>query len=188
MASDIIYFTHSLIPCAGQPPTEMSFGREGSTRNYKRNNEFILGIENNYSIKIFFKSNNVILEDIKIFDLSLVIRNVLSLTINNIRTAYNLSTLTSFTIFLVNHNKNYQYLSWFTKYDIEIFENHLPYIVNNNELIVDQFYYELFVNFKGYINSFVMIKNNNNAIFYLCNIDLNNAGVSFNSHMLKDKR
>ncbi len=154
---------------------------------YNENNEFILEYENNCSVIIFFKSNNIISDDMEIFNLSLFTKNILSITINNIKTAYNLSNLTSFTMFLVNHNHNYKYISWFTKYDIEFFENNLPYVVNNDELIIDKFFYELFINFKGYVSSFVMIKNQMNDVFYLCNIELNNVSNSINSQMIKNK-
>lgn len=142
---------------------------------------------NNCYIRIFFKSNNLISEDIKIFDISLILKNIMTLTIMNIRTIYNLNDSTNFTMFLANHNQNYKFISWFTNNEINNLEPR-PIRTNRGEFIVDSFYFELFINFKGYSNSFVILKSRMNKTFYLCNLDINNMGKFIENKFIKNKQ
>ncbi len=136
---------------------------------------------NNCYIRIFFKANNMVVEDIKIFNLSLIIKNVVTLSINKIKLNHHLSNLTSFTMFLSTHDQNYAGISWFTNDDIYSNEK-IPIRPNSGELIVDKFYFELFVSYKGYRNSFVILKTKMNDIFYLCNIDINHMKENINKN------
>ena len=136
-------------------------------------NEFNPKYGNNCYVRIFFKANNMVAEDIKIFNISLIIKNIVSSSMEKIREIHNLSSSTNFTIFLSTHDQNYSSISWFTNQDILMNEK-IPIKPNYGELIVDKFYFEIFVNYKGYRHSFVMLKTKINDIFYLCNIDINN--------------
>ncbi|MGL5617759.1 MAG: hypothetical protein ACRCWU_01735 [Metamycoplasmataceae bacterium] len=140
----------------------------------------------NCYIRIFFNSNNIIDQDIKIFNISVIMKNVLSLVISNVRTIYNLSTSTNFTMFLVNHNKEYKYISWFTSHDIDENENR-PKRMNRGELIVDRFYYDLFTSTKGYKHSFVALRAKRENNFFLCNIDINNMSDYIDKKIAIDK-
>jgi hypothetical protein len=62
---------------------------------------------NNCYVRIFFKTNNMVVEDIKIFNLSLIIKNIITLTIDKIRRNHMLSNSTNFTMYLSTHNQNY---------------------------------------------------------------------------------
>ncbi|MDK2819585.1 MAG: hypothetical protein KFW07_01990 [Mycoplasmataceae bacterium] len=142
---------------------------------------------NNCYIRIFFKSNNLISEDIKIFDISLILKNIMALAMINIRTIYNLNDSTNFTMFLANHNQNYKFISWFTNNEIDRLEPR-PIRANKGEFIVDSFYFELFINFKGYSNSFVILTSKMNNTFYLCNLDINNMGKFIENQSRKNKQ
>ncbi len=141
---------------------------------------------NNCYIRIFFKANNMVAEDIKIFNISLIVKNIVSSSIDKIRAIHNLSNLTNFLMFLSTHNQNYSSISWFTNEDIYMNEK-IPIRPNYGELIVDKFYFEIFVNYKGYRNSFVMLKTKINDIFYLCNIDINHMkeNIKIESNKIK---
>ncbi|MGL5205466.1 MAG: hypothetical protein ACRC7B_00935 [Metamycoplasmataceae bacterium] len=141
----------------------------------------------NCYIRIFFNSNNAIDQDIKIFNISIIMKNVISLVISNIRTIYNLSVSTNFTMFLVNHNKEYKYISWFTSHDIDENEDR-PNRMNRGELIVDRFYYDLFTNAKGYKHSFVALRGKRDNNFFLCNIDINNMSDYIDKKIVIDKQ
>ncbi|MGL5732818.1 MAG: hypothetical protein ACRCXE_02000 [Metamycoplasmataceae bacterium] len=140
----------------------------------------------NCYLRIFFNSNNKLDQDIKIFNISVIMKNVLSLVISNIRTIYNLSTSTNFTMFLVNHNKEYKYISWFTSHDIDVNEDR-PKRMNRGELIVDRFYYDLFTSTKGYKHSFVALRAKRDNNFFLCNIDINNMADYIDKKIVIDK-
>lgn len=143
-------------------------------------------IANNSHIRIFFKSDNVTSKDIRIFEIAVILKNIFSVVINNIRTIYNLSSSTNFTMFLSNHNKNYKFISWFTSNKIDENEKR-PIRVNRGELIVDKFYYELFVGTKGHKNSFAQLKSENNDTFFLSNIDINNMTGYIEEQISKNK-
>lgn len=141
---------------------------------------------NNCYIRIFFKSNNITSEDIKIFNTSIIIKNALSVVISNIKIIYNLTVTTNFTMFLTNYNKKYKYISWFTSHDIDEVEDR-PKRSNRGELIVDKFYYDLFVGLKGYRNSFVALRAKSDNNFFLCNIDINNMTEYIEEKIIKNK-
>ncbi|MGL4252077.1 MAG: hypothetical protein ACRCRQ_00795 [Metamycoplasmataceae bacterium] len=141
----------------------------------------------NCYIRIFFNSNNATEQDIKIFNVSVIMKNVLSLVISNLRTIYDLSTSTNFTMFLVNHNKEYKYISWFTSHDIDENEDR-PKRMNRGELIVDKFYYDLFTTTKGYKHSFVALRTKRDNNFFLCNIDINNMSDYIDKKLVIDKQ
>jgi hypothetical protein len=84
-------------------------------------------------------------------------------------------------MFLSTHDQNYAGISWFTNDDIYSNEK-IPIRPNSGELIVDKFYFELFVSYKGYRNSFVILKTKMNDIFYLCNIDINHMKENINKN------
>ncbi|MGL5308805.1 MAG: hypothetical protein ACRC9F_02020 [Metamycoplasmataceae bacterium] len=153
--------------------------------NKPKNNENDLNMDNCY-VRIFFNSNNTIDQDIKIFNISIIIKNALSIVISNIRTIYNLFASTNFTMYLINHNKQYKYISWFTSHDIDENENR-PKRLNRGELIVDRFYYDLFTSTKGYKHSFVALRSKSDNNFFLCNLDINNMSDYIDKKLVIDK-
>ena len=128
---------------------------------------------NNCYVRVFFKSYNLTSEDLKILETSLIIKNVMTLVIMNIKTIYNLSDSTSFTMYLTNHNQTYREISWFTNHKIDK-STVRPIRVNRGELLVDSFYFELYVSLKGSEESFTQLRTLTKDIFYLCNLSVEN--------------
>ncbi|MGL6125194.1 MAG: hypothetical protein ACRC1F_01740 [Metamycoplasmataceae bacterium] len=140
----------------------------------------------NCYIRIFFKSDNLESNDLKIFNISIILKNALAMVIDNIRTIYNLTTSTNYTMFLNNYNKEYEYISWFTSHDIDDNEDR-PKRLNRGELIVDKFYYDLFINTKGYKHSFIALRSKTDNNSFICNIDVNNMTDFIQEKIIKNK-
>ncbi len=130
---------------------------------------------NNCYIRIFFKSYNLINQDTKIFQTSLILKNIIELAIINIRTIFNLSQSTNFTLFLSNHNQIYKHISWFTSHKIDG-DSTKPIRINRGEFLVDQFYFDFYTKHVDNKHSFQMMKTISGDVFFLC--DLNAENIS----------